>query len=71
MGAQDRLSYTVRGDPVSIAARQDDLNKDLGTDFLMLAETARPLTGQGIELKESGETMVRGKSAFVRVVEVC
>ncbi|MEM7651575.1 MAG: adenylate/guanylate cyclase domain-containing protein [Pseudomonadota bacterium] len=66
VGGANRLNYTVHGDAVNIAARLEQMNKELGTGVLISGDTTALLT---IEpgLKEVGSMMVRGKSTPVTV----
>lgn len=61
VGSGDRLSYTVLGNCVNVAARLEQLNKQAGTQILMSAETAGAL-GDGVEVSSVGEFDVRGIS---------
>jgi len=68
VGGGGRQSYTVYGDPVNLAARLENLNKDYGTSLLMSQSTADQV-GQET-LQRIGETAVRGLSEPVGVYTV-
>ena len=70
VGAEDRLSYTVHGDTVNIAARLDDLNKTLGTTLLVSAATVQRLADTRPDLRRVGETAIRGKAVPIDVYEI-
>ena len=65
MGAKGRLSYTVHGDAVNLAARLEALNKELGTRILVSEATAAQV--EGFDLRPMGEVRVRGQTAPVAV----
>lgn len=68
IGARDRLSYTVYGDTVNVAARLETLNKELGTRILISGTTAEMI--EGVTLEPKGDINVRGRQAAVPVFSV-
>lgn len=66
VGAAGRLSYTVYGNSVNLAARLESLNKEFDTCLLVSENTAR-LAGNGVDLRVVGETSIRGQAETIKV----
>lgn len=61
VGGTDRLTYTIHGECVNVAARLEQLNKQTGTQVLMTAATADAI-GDKLELAPVGNFEIRGIS---------
>jgi len=69
VGAAGRLSYTVYGDCVNLAARLEQLNKVYGTQLLVSENTV--ISGQDVTgLYAIGETEIRGQSAKMKAYTI-
>ncbi len=65
VGAAGRLSYTVYGNSVNLAARLEMLNKEFGTRLLISENTAN-LAGDIIPLRPVGDVQIRGQARTIK-----
>ena len=65
VGAAGRLSYTVYGNSVNLAARLEVLNKNYGTR-LLISENTAILAGDVIPLHPVGDVQIRGQARSVK-----
>ncbi|MEE8563944.1 MAG: adenylate/guanylate cyclase domain-containing protein, partial [Alphaproteobacteria bacterium] len=64
-----RLLFTVHGDEVNIAARLEQLNKEYGT-YILAAERAVRVAGEGFAFERIGEVTVRGRATPTTVYAI-
>jgi len=67
LGGGGRLEFTVIGDVVNVAARVQDLTKQIGDPILVTSATRSRLQLHESELLPRGETMIRGKQTPVEL----
>jgi adenylate cyclase len=70
VGNQNRLAYTLHGDEVNLAARLEQLNKELGTRIVVSARTRELAHDTTAVFESKGEHQVRGRNAPVQVYAV-
>ncbi|KAH3767458.1 Adenylate cyclase, class 3 [Pelomyxa schiedti] len=68
-GSPERFDYTILGDTVNVAARLEQLNRELGTK-LLISENVCNLVAGRVNMQAKGEVSIRGREAKVEVYEV-
>jgi adenylate cyclase len=66
IGAGQRMSYTLLGDTVNLAARLEVLNKDHGTRILV-SQSTRDACGERFAFVPLGTVAVRGRSDQIAI----
>lgn len=69
VGTPNRLSYTVYGDDVNIAARLQELSKKQSTSNLISLRTRQLCNGERFEFTPRGSEILRGRQTAVDVFE--
>lgn len=69
IGSTDRLSFTVHGDQVNVAARLEQLNKQYGS-YILAGENTVEACGMDFDFEQAGEVTVRGRAAPTKIYTV-
>lgn len=69
VGTPDRLSYTVYGDDVNVAARLQELSKDKNTSNLVSHRTMQLCDAEKFQFRSKGSKLLRGRRTPVYVYE--
>jgi len=69
IGSKERLTFTVHGDQVNVAARLEPLNKQYGT-YILAGENTVTACGETFEFEQVGEVTVRGRETATRIYTV-
>jgi adenylate cyclase len=66
IGSKERLSFTVHGDQVNVAARLEPLNKQYST-YILAGQNTVDACGADFDFEHVGEVTVRGREAPTKI----
>ena len=69
VGSSDRMGFTLLGDEVNIAARLEQMNKELNS-YILISDNTYELAKEFFEFESAGERSVKGKRERVPVYKV-
>jgi adenylate cyclase len=69
IGSRERMSYTVMGDGVNIAARLEGVNKEYGTQ-ICISHSVYKETGERLCVRPIEEVTVKGRRSAIPIYEV-
>ena len=69
VGSSDRMGFTLLGDEVNIAARLEQMNKELNS-YILVSDNTYKLAKNFFEFEAAGERSVKGKRERVAVYKV-
>jgi len=69
VGTQDRLTYTIYGDDVNIAARLQELSKAYGSSNLVSLRTKELCEDDRFEFIHKGSEVLRGRMSTIEIFE--